>query len=146
MTASWAGFAQTVVVGGKNFTEQLIVAEMTSQLLRAKGYRALTKTGFSTNGVRKEQEAGRIDLYWEYTGTSLLTFNNVTEPLGPEEAYALVADLDARKGLIWLTPSRINNTYALAMRRQMPRQRASGQFRLGSTYTTRRDICTCLQQ
>ena len=112
-----SGAAQTLFVGGKNFTEQILVAEMTSQLLRAKGFSVVTRTGFSTVGVRREQEAGFIDVYWEYTGTSLLTFNNVREALGPEEAYARVAALDAKKGLIWLAPSRVNNSYALAMRR-----------------------------
>ena len=29
--------AQSIVVGGKGFNEQLLMAEMTSQLLRAKG-------------------------------------------------------------------------------------------------------------
>ena len=114
--ASFAS-AQTLVVGGKNFTEQFLIAEITSQLLRARGFAVTTKTGFSTNGIRREQEAGLIDVYWEYTGTSLLTFNDVREPLGPEEAYDRVAELDAAKGLIWLLPSEINNTYALAMRR-----------------------------
>jgi osmoprotectant transport system substrate-binding protein len=109
--------AQTLVVGGKNFTEQRLVAEMTSQLLTAKGFAVMTRAGFSTSGVRKELEAGLVDLYWEYTGTSLVTFNNVRETLGPEEAYTRVAELDARKGLVWLSPSRVNNTYALAMRK-----------------------------
>lgn len=109
--------AQTVVVGGKNFTEQLIVSEMTSQLLRAKGFYTRLRMGFATPGIRKEQEAGLIDVYWEYTGTSLLTFNNVREALGPKESYARVKELDARKDLIWLDPSRVDNTYALAMRR-----------------------------
>jgi osmoprotectant transport system substrate-binding protein len=114
--AASSGSAQTVVVGGKGFTEQLLVAEMTAQLLRAKGLAVTTRTGFSTNGIRKQQESGLVDVYWEYTGTSLLTFNNIREPLGPEDAYARVAELDAAKGLIWLSPSKINNTYALAMR------------------------------
>src|SRR3712207_2917221 len=108
---------QSIVVGGKNFTEQRLITEMTRQLLEARGFEVETRTGYSTYGIRAELEAGHIDLYWEYTGTSLITFNNVREALGPEEAYALVAELDARKGLIWLSPSRVNNTYALAMRK-----------------------------
>lgn len=111
------GSAQTLVVGGKNFTEQFLIAEITSQLLQARGFAVTTRTGFSTSGIRREQEAGLVDVYWEYSGTSLLTFNDVREPLGPEEAYDRVAELDAEKGLIWLSPSRVNNTYALAMRR-----------------------------
>jgi osmoprotectant transport system substrate-binding protein len=112
-----SAFAQSLVVGGKSFTEQQLVAEITSQFLTAKGFRTRVRIGFSTSGIRKELEAGLVDVYWEYTGTALVTFNNVREKLGPTEAYVRVKELDAPKGLIWLMPSRINNTYALAMRR-----------------------------
>src|SRR3712207_1080820 len=44
-------------------------------------------------------------------------FNKVTEKLSPAETYARVKELDMQKGLVWLPPSRVNNTYALAMRR-----------------------------
>ena len=44
-------------------------------------------------------------------------FNKVTEQLSPAETYTRVKRLDAEKDLIWLEPSRINNSYALAMRR-----------------------------
>jgi osmoprotectant transport system substrate-binding protein len=108
--------AQTVVVGSKDFTEQLLMAEMTSQLLTAKGFKVATRLGYSTTSLRRAQEAGRVDLYWEYTGTSLRDFNKVTEQLSPAETYARVKQLDAKKGLVWLEPSRVNNSYALAMR------------------------------
>jgi osmoprotectant transport system substrate-binding protein len=110
-------FAQTVRVGGKDFTEQVLLAELTSQLLQAKGYSVSTRTGFASAGLRREQEMGLVDLYWEYTGTSLVTYNNVTEKLSAEDAFRRVRDLDGSKGLIWLPPSKVNNTYALAMRR-----------------------------
>src|SRR5688500_18022634 len=87
--------AQAVVIGGKEFTEQLIVAEMTAQLLRASGLSPHKGTGFATTGVRTLQERGIVDLYWEYTGTSLTTFNQVREKLSPEEAHARVKALDA---------------------------------------------------
>ena len=112
-----AALARSIAVGGKDFTEQLLIAEMTSQLLTAKGFQVETRTGFNTNGLRRAQEAGRIDLYWEYTGTSLREFNKVTEQLTPAETYNRVKLLDGQKGLVWLEPSRVNNTYALAMRR-----------------------------
>ena len=112
-----AALARTLVVGGKGYTEQLLMAEMTSQLLTAKGFQVETRAGFDTNALRREQEAGRIDLYWEYTGTSLREFNKITERLTPAETYNRVKQLDAHKGLVWLEPSRVNNTYALAMRR-----------------------------
>jgi osmoprotectant transport system substrate-binding protein len=66
--------------------------------------------------VRQAMENGQIDVYWEYTGTSLITYNGIEEKLGPEETYETVKELDAEKGIVWLDPSAANNTYALAMR------------------------------
>ena len=116
--------AQPLVVGAKDFTEQLLVSEMTTQLLRANGFAVHAGSGFTTGGVRSALEAGVVDLYWEYTGTSLSAFNGVREKLPPNEAYARVKQLDAEKGLVWLWPSTVNNTYALAMRRADAEKRA----------------------
>src|SRR3954452_20273881 len=109
--------AQNVVVGGKNFTEQQIMAEMTTQLLRAKGFSPDKRAGLGTAPLRQAQEAGQVDVYWEYTGTSLINFNKVTDKLDAAATYAKVKELDAAKGLVWLNPSKANNTYALAMRK-----------------------------
>lgn len=111
-----AAQAQDIVVGGKNFTEQLLMAEMTTQLLEANGYDVDKRDGLGSTALRSAQENGQVDLYWEYTGTSLITYNGVEERLGPEETYERVTELDAEKGLTWLEPSDANNTYALAMR------------------------------
>ena len=117
LVVTFPAFAQTIRVGGKNFTEQLLVAELTSQLLEAKGYDASVQTGFSSTGLRQELELGLVDIYWEYTGTSLVTFNRIFEKLPPEDAFRRVRELDGKRGLVWLKPSKVNNTYALAMRR-----------------------------
>lgn len=117
-TFSFSGLAQaeTLSVGGKNFTEQLILASMTSQYLEGQGYDVDERSGMGTSVLRQAQENGQIDLYWEYTGTSLISYNKVEEKLPPSEAYERVKQLDAEKGLVWLAPSDANNTYALAMR------------------------------
>jgi len=107
--------AQSITVGGKNFTEQLLLAEMTTQLLEAKGYDVDKRDGLGSTVLRKAQENGQVDVYWEYTGTSLVVYNKVEERLSPEETYQRVKELDAEKGLVWLSPSDANNTYALAM-------------------------------
>jgi len=109
--------AQTLVVGGKNFTEQQLMAEMTTQLLTAKGFKIDKRAGLGTAPLRQALENGQIDLYWEYTGTSLITFNKITEKLDAAATYARVKELDGAKGLVWLNPSKANNTYGLAMRR-----------------------------
>jgi len=115
-----SAFAQTpVVVGGKNFTEQQIMAEMTAQLLNAKGFKADKRAGMGSAVLRQAQESGQVDVYWEYTGTSLITYNKVNDKLSPEETYKRVKELDAQKGLVWLNPSRANNTYALVMNRDV---------------------------
>ncbi|HVE50953.1 MAG TPA: glycine betaine ABC transporter substrate-binding protein [Casimicrobiaceae bacterium] len=112
---SAAAIAQNIVVGGKNFTEQQIMAAMTAQLLKAKGFNVDVKAGMGSAVLRQAQESGQIDVYWEYTGTSLITYNKVTDKLSPADTYTRVKELDAAKGLVWLNPSKANNTYSLAM-------------------------------
>lgn len=117
LASLWAipSLAATVVVGGKNFTEQQLMAEMTSQLLEAKGFTVTRKDGMGSAVLRQAQENGQVDVYWEYTGTSLITYNKVNDRLSPEDTYKKVKELDAAKGLVWLNPSRANNTYSFAM-------------------------------
>src|SRR5690606_34224870 len=109
--------AQTIVVGGKNFTEQQILAEMTAQYLAGNGFTVDKRVGLGSAALRQAQEAGQIDVYWDYTGTSLVTFNKIKERLDAKPTYDKVKQLDAAKGLAWLNPSKVNDTYALAMRR-----------------------------
>jgi len=108
--------SKAIVVGGKNFTEQQLMAEMTTQLLEAHDFDVDTRAGMGSVVLRKAQENGQIDVVWEYTGTSLITYNKIEERLSPEETYNTVKELDGEKGLIWLNPSEANNTYSLAMR------------------------------
>lgn len=109
--------ADPLVIGGKNFTEQQLLTEMTAQYLDHLGYDVERKAGMGSAVLRKAQENGQIDMYWEYTGTSLLVYNKVEEKISsPEAVYERVKELDAEKGLVWLNPSKANNTYALAMR------------------------------
>ena len=107
--------AQNIVVGGKNFTEQQIMSQMTAQLLQAKGFKVDVKAGMGSAVLRQAQESGQIDVYWEYTGTSLITYNKISERMSAADTYAKVKELDAAKGLVWLDPSKANNTYGLAM-------------------------------
>lgn len=109
--------AGSIVVGGKGFTEQLLLAEITSQYLTSKGYDVELKTGMGTSLVRGALENKQIDLYWEYTGTAFLNFhkNKFTNQPG-NEIYEAVKAKDAETGIIWLNASAANNTYALAIR------------------------------
>jgi len=90
---------------------------MTGQLLEANGYNVDSRGGMGSGAVRQAMENGQIDVYWEYTGTSLITYNKVSDKLNAADTYAKVKELDAKKGIVWLNPSNANNTYALAMRK-----------------------------
>lgn len=117
LSTSASALANQLVVGGKNFTEQQLMTAITSQYLGAKGYEVEKRAGMGSSVLREAQLNGQVDLYWEYTGTSLITYNKVTERLSPEDTYNKVKELDSKIGLVWLNPSRANNTYSLAMRR-----------------------------
>lgn len=117
MMIAGATQAQDIVVGGKNFTEQQILTAMTGQLLEANGYNVDSRGGMGSGAVRQAMENGQIDVYWEYTGTSLITYNKVEEKMDADATYAKVKELDAAKGIVWLDASAANNTYALAMRK-----------------------------
>jgi osmoprotectant transport system substrate-binding protein len=118
LMTSLATHAQnTIVVGGKAFTEQILMTEMTVQLLEAKGFKPDRKAGMGSAALRSAQENGQIDVDWEYTGTSLVTYNKVAEKFNAADTYKKVKELDAAKGIVWLNPSAANNTYGLAMRR-----------------------------
>jgi osmoprotectant transport system substrate-binding protein len=109
--------AASLVVGGKGFTEQLLLAEITGQYLTAKGYTVELKTGMGTSLVREALENKQVDLYWEYTGTAFLNFHKNKFANQPaDEIYEAVKAKDAEMGIVWLNPSAANNTYALAVR------------------------------
>jgi osmoprotectant transport system substrate-binding protein len=102
-------------VGARVFTEQALLAEITAQYLRDKGYDVQVTGGLGSSLARSAQESGQLDLIWEYTGVSLVNYNHVDEKLDSDQTYQRVKELDAKRGLIWLSPSRFNNTYALAL-------------------------------
>ena len=109
--------SQEITVGGKGYTEQLLMTEMTAQLLEAHGFDVERAGGTGSAVVRAAMENGQVDVYWEYTGTSLVTYNKVKDKLSAADTYSRVKEMDAEKGIVWLDASRANNTYALAVRK-----------------------------
>ncbi len=98
----FAGFAQAadkplIRIGARVFTEQTLLAEITSQYLRTKGYEVQVTGGLGSNLARSAHESGQLDMLWEYTGVSLVAYNHVTEKLDSEQSYARVKELDAKK-------------------------------------------------
>ncbi|MEZ3157753.1 glycine betaine ABC transporter substrate-binding protein [Microbacterium sp. BWR-S6Y] len=105
-------------IGSKDFSEQYILAHITTQLLNARGadVEANTKLVGSAN-VRQALETDEFLGYWEYTGTSWITYNGNTAPVpGAEAQFTATKEADAAKGIAWLDPAPLNNTYAFAIR------------------------------
>lgn len=124
----FSGFAQAVEkpvirLGARVFTEQTVLAEITARYLNQNGFDVRITGGLGSNLARSAHETGQLDMVWEYTGVSLVSYNHVDERMPSAAAtYARVKQLDARKGLIWLAPSRFSNTYALALPRKVAEQ------------------------
>ncbi|MQA61127.1 MAG: glycine/betaine ABC transporter substrate-binding protein [Actinophytocola sp.] len=106
-----------VTVGGKEFTEQLILCEVTAQALESAGAKVERSCGMSgSSTVRSALTSGDVDLYWEYTGTGWITHLGETKAIAdPTELYQTVAEADEKQNsIVWLEPSPANNTYAVA--------------------------------
>jgi osmoprotectant transport system substrate-binding protein len=104
-------------VGSKEFTEQLILGQITIQVLEHAGAKVTDQTGLvGSNTVRAALMSGDIDMYWEYTGTGWINHLGNTQPVkGEREQYDAVAKADLEKnGVTWLKPAPFNNTYSLA--------------------------------
>ncbi|MEG9296878.1 glycine betaine ABC transporter substrate-binding protein [Mangrovibacillus sp. Mu-81] len=104
-----------ISVGGKNFTEQYLLSEMTAFLLKEEGFKVKQMNNLGSTVVRKALENEQVDLMWEYTGTALITYMGKEPMSDPEKTFQKVKELDSKNGIHWMNMSDVNNTYALAM-------------------------------
>jgi glycine betaine/choline ABC-type transport system substrate-binding protein len=110
---------RTVVVGSKNFTEQIILAELLAQEIEAHTALRVDRR-LNLGGTLICQQAllsGRLDLYAEYTGTALAAVLN--EPLSNDAAavYGRVRDgYRDRFNFDVGPPLGFNNTFAIVVR------------------------------
>ncbi|HLR84459.1 MAG TPA: glycine betaine ABC transporter substrate-binding protein [Nocardioidaceae bacterium] len=107
-----------LAVGGKEFTEQLILCEITAQALESAGADVERKCGLSgSNTTHAALKSAEIDMYWEYTGTTWISYLKHTDPIpDPKKQYEAVAKEDLKKnGIEWLDPAQYNSTYAIAV-------------------------------
>lgn len=106
-------------VGSKNFTESFVIAEIYAQSLEAAGLRVTRLFNLGSTQIAMAAMArGNIDLYPEYTGTALIDVLHLPPIANSAKAYAVVARLFAeRYRIVWLPPSRMNDSQALATTR-----------------------------
>lgn len=109
----------TVVIGGKNFTEQDVLVYLMQGIIEDRtDLKVVTKPFLGgTNIVAQALEKGDLDLYAEYTGTALINILGKETINDSQAVYDKVKKIyQEEKNLIWLEPFGFNNTYTLAMR------------------------------
>ncbi|MER6464193.1 glycine betaine ABC transporter substrate-binding protein [Streptomyces sp. NPDC048409] len=106
-----------LTVTSKEFTEQLILGAVMGIAFEAAGAEVLDRTGIQGSvGAREAVKSGQADGMYEYTGTAWITYLGNGHPItDPQQQWQAVHDADLGNGLTWLPPSRLDNTYALAM-------------------------------
>lgn len=136
---------QVIVVGSKNFTEQIILGEIAAQQLERKLHIPIERK-LDLGGTLLTHEAivrGDIDIYPEYTGTAATVILKEPAPTDPAGAYILVKDAYLQRfQLVWLPPLGFNDTFAMVVRRADARKlvepslsaAASREWRLGIGY------------
>jgi len=108
--------ADTLIVGSKNFTEQIVLGELLAQQIEA--HTALrADRRFDLGGTlicHQALLAGQMDLYPEYTGTALTVILKEPPASDPAAVYQTVRDAyKSRFGLEVGPPLGFNNTFAI---------------------------------
>jgi len=111
--------ADRIVIGSKNFTEQLILGEIFAQQIEAKTHLPVERR-FYLAGTYICQQAilgGRIDIYPEYTGTALTAVLKESPQNSREEVYRRVkSEYATRFNLVAGSPLGFNDTFAIEIR------------------------------
>ncbi len=106
-----------IAVGSKEFDEQLILGQLTIQMLKAAGATVSDKTNIQgSTATRNALKSGKTDVYWDYNGTGWITYLGHDKPIqDPAAQFAAVKKEDlAKNKLVWGDPAPFNNTYAFA--------------------------------
>jgi osmoprotectant transport system permease protein len=106
-----------VIVGSKNFTEQVILGELVAQAVEREGTSVVRRLNLGGTFIcDRAVRAGDIDVYVEYTGTALTAI--FRDAIGTDRRAVLerVRARYARQGLTATAPLGFNNTFAMLVR------------------------------
>jgi osmoprotectant transport system permease protein len=107
-----------VVVGSKNFTEQLILGEIVAQTIeRETGLKVERRLNLGGTLIcDRALRTGDIDVYVEYTGTALTAIFHRPPSSDRDLVTGTVRDLYAASGATLLPPLGFDNTFAVLVR------------------------------
>jgi glycine betaine/choline ABC-type transport system substrate-binding protein len=119
------GRSDGIVIGSKNFTEQVILGEILAALIETRAGIPVTRK-LDLGGTficHQALVAGELDLYVEYTGTALTAILGESPNVTPEEAYRIVKEAYAEQfDLLWTEPLGFNDTFAFIVSRESARR------------------------
>ena len=125
LTLTACGPRPVLVVGSKNFTEQVLLAEILAQHIEHRLHIPVARK-FNLGGTLLAHTAitsGAIDLYPEYSGTALTAVLKLPPSKDPAAVMALVrAAYRQQWHLEWLRPLGFNNTFAMMVRGDIARR------------------------
>ncbi len=108
-----------IVVGSKNFTEQVILGELIAQQIEAKTPLTV-KRQFNLGGTfvcHQGITAGELDIYPEYTGTAYSAILKLPIDRDAKRVYERTRQEYAQRfDLEWTAPLGFNNTFAIVIR------------------------------
>jgi osmoprotectant transport system substrate-binding protein len=113
-----------IVVGSKNFTEQVILGELFAQAIEARTHLAVERRFYLAGTFICQQAilAGRIDIYPEYTGTALTAVLK-QQPSGDKlDVYRRVQQGYEKFGLNVGRPLGFDDSFAMVIRGDDARQ------------------------
>lgn len=108
-----------IIVGSKNFSEQVLLGEIVSQQIENKTkLKVQRKLNLGGSFIcHKALVAGEIDTYVEYTGTSLTAILKMKPQNDPTSVFKIVHDQYMKQfNLEWLKPLGFDNTFAILIR------------------------------
>ena len=111
------GAPGAIVVGSKNFTEQLVLGEVVAQTLERAGLPVVRRPNLGGTLIcDRALLNGDIDVYVEYTGTALTAVFHRPIRADSSVVFEEVKELYARSGRTLLPPLGYNNTFAILVR------------------------------
>jgi len=125
LTTSCGSRRNRIVIGSKNFTEQLILGELLAQQVEHKTGLAVERRFYLAGTYICQQAllAGRIDIYVEYTGTALTAILKQKPSSDHQQVYERVKQEYAQRfGLEVAPPLGFDNTFAMVIRGEDARQ------------------------
>jgi osmoprotectant transport system permease protein len=112
-----------VVVGSKDFTESVILAEILAQMLERQGVEVVRQFELGGNLVHDGLLSGQIDVYPEYTGTAYVDILKHPPITDPQEVYERTkAEYAEKFGLILSPPLGFANDFAILVRGEVARK------------------------